>query len=244
MDNLPAGWEKKWNAQYRRFYYVNHATKSTQWNPPAPPAAANWEKKFSAQYNRFYYVDHTTKKTTWEKPAGFVEADEDSDASVSSEEEIAAAQTVRHYSQAEYDAYIRNMFQSQIRSKLKAPQSLDSFLQDAGKNYPKMAQIQQKVGTAGFDKEEMLPLVDSMLHGHMEAVNRRHGEAAARVQKQAIAEIYSSFTLSLVFIKKMRDFGSNFGFFRFFEVFRYFYFFKKSLGNFFYEIKLNVSPWN
>jgi len=71
---------------------------------------------------------------------------------------------------------------------------LESFMQDVMKNYPKMAQIQQKVGTAGFDKDELLPLVDSMMHGHMEGFNRRFEEAAAKVQKQAIAEIYASFT--------------------------------------------------
>merc|ERR1739848_361985 len=40
----------------------------------------------------------------------------------------------------------------------------------------------------------MLPLVDSMLHAHMEAVNRRYDQEASKAQVQAITEIYESFT--------------------------------------------------
>ena len=28
------GWEKKWDSNTLRFYYINHNTKVTQWNAP------------------------------------------------------------------------------------------------------------------------------------------------------------------------------------------------------------------
>uniref|UniRef100_A0A7S1XXG6 WW domain-containing protein n=1 Tax=Phaeomonas parva TaxID=124430 RepID=A0A7S1XXG6_9STRA len=33
-ENLPPGWEKKWDARSGRFYYVDHSTKTTHWKPP------------------------------------------------------------------------------------------------------------------------------------------------------------------------------------------------------------------
>ncbi len=32
-EDLPAGWEKRKTAKGKT-YYINHATKTTQWNPP------------------------------------------------------------------------------------------------------------------------------------------------------------------------------------------------------------------
>ena len=37
MDqNLPPGWEARWDARFGRFYYINHHTKTTSWEKPAP----------------------------------------------------------------------------------------------------------------------------------------------------------------------------------------------------------------
>ncbi|KAL9704287.1 hypothetical protein quinque_007805 [Culex quinquefasciatus] len=38
-DELPAGWEER-HTQAGRVYYVNHVTKTTQWNAPTEPASA------------------------------------------------------------------------------------------------------------------------------------------------------------------------------------------------------------
>lgn len=82
-NNLPPNWEAKWSAQHNRYYYVNHATKATQWQKPEPAVTMssfssnttntsslppNWEAKWSAQHNRYYYVNHVTKLTQWQKP--------------------------------------------------------------------------------------------------------------------------------------------------------------------------------
>ncbi|GAB1597592.1 uncharacterized protein LOC115218689 isoform X4 [Argonauta hians] len=32
---LPPGWEMRYNAHYQRYFYINHNTKKTQWQPPA-----------------------------------------------------------------------------------------------------------------------------------------------------------------------------------------------------------------
>ncbi|XP_029644485.1 mucin-5AC isoform X2 [Octopus sinensis] len=32
--NLPPGWEMRFNTQYQRYFYINHNTKKTQWEPP------------------------------------------------------------------------------------------------------------------------------------------------------------------------------------------------------------------
>lgn len=62
---LPAGWEAKKSPQGRT-YFVNHVTKSTQWNDPRP-LPAGWEEKTDANH-RTYYVNHVGKTTQWEDP--------------------------------------------------------------------------------------------------------------------------------------------------------------------------------
>merc|ERR1712226_841740 len=188
-DNLPPGWEKKWNAQYRRFYYIDHNTKQTQWTVPEVKQANRWEKKWSAQYSRWYYVNHTTKQTQWNEPDDFGQDDSDASESISSESEV-----VTYYTHQQFNQHIRQVFNSQIKSKLTVSKPFESFFEDACKNYPKLLQIKQKVNTSEFDKNEMLPLVDSMMHAHMEAVNRLYQQQAAKAQVRAISEIYSSFT--------------------------------------------------
>jgi len=31
---MPPGWEAKWHPHYSRWYYVNHSTRTTQWEDP------------------------------------------------------------------------------------------------------------------------------------------------------------------------------------------------------------------
>ena len=189
--SLPPGWEKKWNQQYRRFYYVDHNTKQTQWTPPVVTKLPDrWEKKWSAQYNRYYYVNHTTKSTQWNVPDNFQDNEEDSDASDSSIEES----RVVYYSAQELKSYCRNMFNLDIKQKLKTSQGFDSFFEETKRSYPKIGEIMSKCGTSQFDKDEMLPLVDSLMYAKMEALNRRYEEDASKVQLEGLTEVYSSFT--------------------------------------------------
>ena len=76
-NNLPPGWEAKWSAPHNRYYYVNHGTKTTQWERPAAPRAQpkpptslppGWQAKWSSPHGRYYYVNHNTKTTQWEAP--------------------------------------------------------------------------------------------------------------------------------------------------------------------------------
>ena len=76
-NNLPPGWEAKWSAPHNRYHYVNHTTKTTQWEKPAAPRfqpkpatslPSGWEAKWSAPHGWYYYVNHNTQKTQWEAP--------------------------------------------------------------------------------------------------------------------------------------------------------------------------------
>ncbi|RUS88113.1 hypothetical protein EGW08_004166, partial [Elysia chlorotica] len=65
---LPPGWEQKTDDS-GRIYYVNHESRTTQWNRPTegstlPP---HWEERTDAN-GRFYYVNHLTRSTQWERP--------------------------------------------------------------------------------------------------------------------------------------------------------------------------------
>uniref|UniRef100_T1KCS5 HECT-type E3 ubiquitin transferase n=1 Tax=Tetranychus urticae TaxID=32264 RepID=T1KCS5_TETUR len=64
-ENLPPGWEIRYD-QYNRKYYVDHNTRSTTWEKPQrlPPG---WELRIDPR-GRVYYVDHNTKTTTWQRP--------------------------------------------------------------------------------------------------------------------------------------------------------------------------------
>eukprot|EP01134_Creolimax_fragrantissima_P003682 CFRG3682T1 len=90
---LPYGWERKIDRD-ERAYYVDHNTKTTQWDPPQTrpatqfshlpsnsvsssagvnaadslgPLPAGWETRTDPQGNRFY-IDHNTRTTTWHRP--------------------------------------------------------------------------------------------------------------------------------------------------------------------------------
>jgi len=72
---LPEGWEERFTDDNRP-YYVNHETRTTQWDRPVieieedsedslPPG---WEMR-KTEDDRVYYVDHNTKTSHWELPS-------------------------------------------------------------------------------------------------------------------------------------------------------------------------------
>ncbi|CAI4227687.1 unnamed protein product [Auanema sp. JU1783] len=66
-EQLPEGWERRFD-QYGRKYYVDHTTKSTTWErPSSTPLPSGWEMRRDPR-GRVYYVDHNTRTTTWQRP--------------------------------------------------------------------------------------------------------------------------------------------------------------------------------
>uniref|UniRef100_A0A8C2DCN6 E3 ubiquitin-protein ligase n=1 Tax=Cyprinus carpio TaxID=7962 RepID=A0A8C2DCN6_CYPCA len=72
LGALPPGWEKR--QDNGRVYYVNHNTRTTQWEDPRtqgmiqePPLAPGWEMKYTAEGVR-YFVDHNSRTTTFKDP--------------------------------------------------------------------------------------------------------------------------------------------------------------------------------
>ena len=63
---LPGGWEARQD-RTGRLYFVNHNTKTTQWEDPRP-LPLGWEVKYDERLKRKYYVDHNTKTTAWTDP--------------------------------------------------------------------------------------------------------------------------------------------------------------------------------
>ncbi|XP_032813667.2 NEDD4-like E3 ubiquitin-protein ligase WWP2 isoform X2 [Petromyzon marinus] len=81
LGALPSGWEKRIE-QGGRMYFVNHNTRTTQWEDPrtqgyaaqAPtcvlseePLPDGWETRFTNEGVR-YFVDHTMRTTTFQDP--------------------------------------------------------------------------------------------------------------------------------------------------------------------------------
>eukprot|EP00048_Salpingoeca_helianthica_P022598 m.19241 g.19241 ORF g.19241 m.19241 type:complete len:1022 (-) comp7541_c0_seq1:33-3098(-) len=64
-SSLPPGWEERRDARTNRTYYINHVTRTTQWDRPLP---AGWEMRHDPR-GRAYYVDHNTQTTHWKLPA-------------------------------------------------------------------------------------------------------------------------------------------------------------------------------
>eukprot|EP00069_Balaena_mysticetus_P006733 bmy_05311T0 len=67
------GWEKK-RQDNGRVYYVNHNTRTTQWEDPRtqgmiqePALPPGWEMKYTSEGVR-YFVDHNTRTTTFKDP--------------------------------------------------------------------------------------------------------------------------------------------------------------------------------
>ncbi|XP_059155940.1 E3 ubiquitin-protein ligase NEDD4-like isoform X2 [Physella acuta] len=67
---LPPGWEQQMDPS-GKVYYVNHTTRTTQWNRPTESSTLppGWEERTDAN-GRFYYVNHNTRTTQWERPTG------------------------------------------------------------------------------------------------------------------------------------------------------------------------------
>ncbi|XP_051485798.1 NEDD4-like E3 ubiquitin-protein ligase WWP2 isoform X5 [Apus apus] len=73
LGPLPPGWEKR--QDNGRVYYVNHNTRTTQWEDPRtqgrmiqePPLPPGWEMKYTNE-GVHYFVDHNTRTTTFKDP--------------------------------------------------------------------------------------------------------------------------------------------------------------------------------
>lgn len=74
LGALPMGWEQRTD-QHNRKYFVNHISKTTQWEDPRTQGTAvqenplpdGWEIRYTKEGRR-YFVDHNTKVTTFEDP--------------------------------------------------------------------------------------------------------------------------------------------------------------------------------
>ncbi|XP_054856194.1 NEDD4-like E3 ubiquitin-protein ligase WWP2 [Eublepharis macularius] len=72
LGPLPPGWEKR--QDNGRVYYVNHNTRTTQWEDPRtqgmiqePALPPGWEMKYTSE-GVCYFVDHNTRTTTFKDP--------------------------------------------------------------------------------------------------------------------------------------------------------------------------------
>ncbi|XP_075045216.1 NEDD4-like E3 ubiquitin-protein ligase WWP2 isoform X2 [Mixophyes fleayi] len=72
LGPLPNGWEKR--QDNGRVYYVNHNTRTTQWEDPRtqgmiqePALPPGWEMKYTSEGIR-YFVDHNNRATTFKDP--------------------------------------------------------------------------------------------------------------------------------------------------------------------------------
>ncbi|XP_051980664.1 NEDD4-like E3 ubiquitin-protein ligase WWP1 [Xyrauchen texanus] len=73
LGPLPPGWERRVDAN-DRVYFVNHNTKTTQWEDPRTQGLQNedplpdgWEIRYTREGVR-YFVDHNTRTTTFSDP--------------------------------------------------------------------------------------------------------------------------------------------------------------------------------
>jgi len=73
-EPLPNGWEKR-VMDNGRVYYVNHETRTTQWEDPRVqikkasnlPLPPGWEERYTPDGTK-YFVDHNTRSTTFQDP--------------------------------------------------------------------------------------------------------------------------------------------------------------------------------
>ncbi|KAL5499677.1 hypothetical protein EMCRGX_G011134 [Ephydatia muelleri] len=69
---LPEGWEKRLLPN-NRVFYVNHKSKTAQWEDPRQsmadliPLPAGWEMRYSKNGQK-YFIDHNTRQTTFQDP--------------------------------------------------------------------------------------------------------------------------------------------------------------------------------
>jgi len=73
-EPLPNGWEKR-AMDNGRAYFVNHETRTTQWEDPRVqikkasnlPLPPGWEERYTGDGTK-YFVDHNTRSTTFQDP--------------------------------------------------------------------------------------------------------------------------------------------------------------------------------
>ena len=63
---LPPGFEARQD-RTGRLYFVNHFTKTTQWEDPRP-LPLGWEVRMDDRLKRKYFIDHNTQTTHWDDP--------------------------------------------------------------------------------------------------------------------------------------------------------------------------------
>ncbi|XP_021360527.1 E3 ubiquitin-protein ligase NEDD4-like isoform X4 [Mizuhopecten yessoensis] len=73
-DPLPPGWEMRIHPDNQRKYYINHTTRTTQWDPPTGALGSSdlpngWQERMDSN-GRTYYVNTQTRSTQWERPTG------------------------------------------------------------------------------------------------------------------------------------------------------------------------------
>ncbi|ESO12819.1 hypothetical protein HELRODRAFT_62284, partial [Helobdella robusta] len=72
LGPLPEGWEKRVDPN-NRAYFIDHRTKTTQWEDPRTfeedPLPEGWEIRYTNEGVR-YFVDHNSKSTTFQDPRG------------------------------------------------------------------------------------------------------------------------------------------------------------------------------
>ncbi|CDI97827.1 NEDD4 E3 ubiquitin protein ligase WWP1 [Echinococcus multilocularis] len=69
LGPLPEGFERRRDSN-GRVYYVNHRTKTTQWEDPRQttvPLPSGWEMRYTPE-GFVFYVDHNTRTTTFKDP--------------------------------------------------------------------------------------------------------------------------------------------------------------------------------
>jgi len=73
LGPLPKGWERRLD-NANRAYFVNHNTRTTQWEDPRTqgmlnnvPMPSGWEIRYTCEGMR-YFVDHNSKSTTFQDP--------------------------------------------------------------------------------------------------------------------------------------------------------------------------------
>lgn len=75
LGPLPKDWERRKHPE-GRVYFVNHVTRTTQWEDPRtqgqeimeePPLPDGWEIRLTEDGVR-YFVDHNTRTTTFQDP--------------------------------------------------------------------------------------------------------------------------------------------------------------------------------
>ncbi|KAL5005295.1 hypothetical protein ScPMuIL_018751 [Solemya velum] len=75
-EPLAPGWEERTDSVSGRQYYLNHTTRTSQWDRPLRNVSGDavetempsgWEERVDAN-GRSYYVNHTTRQTQWTRP--------------------------------------------------------------------------------------------------------------------------------------------------------------------------------